>query len=90
MLKGTLYEVEIQEPTNSGEYSTRKIFDNEQEARDYVSSILANYDKDEIEDPSEIANEWESSGPNWEILVCYVTDWETITLSKINNDYKEE
>ena len=90
MLKGTLYEVEIQEPTNSGEYSTRKIFDNEQEARDYINSVLANYDKDEIEDHSKIANEWEASGPNWEILECYVTNWETITLSKINNDYKEE
>ena len=90
MLKGILYEVEIQEPTNSGEYSTRKIFDNEQEARDYINSVLANYDKDEIEDHPEVTNEWEASGPNWGILECYVTDWEIITLSKIDNDYKED
>ncbi len=88
MLKGILYEVEIQEPTNSGDYSIKKIFDNEDEAREYMNSILEGYDEDEIEDQSEVSNEWEASGPNWEILECYVTDWETIILSKINNDYE--
>lgn len=85
MLKGTLYEVEIQEPTNSGEYSTRIIFDNEQEANDFINNYLGEDDDfDEIEN-----NEWTSCGPNWEVIRTIETDWETIILSKINNDYKE-
>ena len=90
MITGMLYEVEVQEPTNSGSYSTKKLFDKEEDAREYMNSVLEGYDKDEIEDHSEVCNEWEASGPNWQVLECYVTDWETVILSQINNDYKGE
>lgn len=84
MLKGTLYELEIQEPTNSGGYSTRIIFDNEQEANEFIKNYLGEDEEfDEIEN-----NEWTPRGANWEVIKTIETDWETIILSKIV-DYKE-
>lgn len=75
-----LFEVEIEHPTNSGRYSTRRIFSTQEDAEKYMANYM---DGTEEELPE---TEWDSCGPNWKILKAYRNDWdEYITLSRIEN-----
>ena len=81
MLKGILYEVEIEYDTNAGEYSTRRIFDNKKEAEEFIDAWT---EGDDSVEEREI-NEWDGYGPNWKTLKILTTDSEVITLAEIDN-----
>ena len=80
------YMLEIIEPTNSGEFSLKKIF----RSRDEMNMFLENYLKDndlEMDDLEDMMNDWTARGPNWETLNDWVTEDEVeIRTSVIYND----
>lgn len=86
MLKGILYEVKVEHDTNSGEYSTRRIFETKKEAEEFIHSWT---DGDDSIEERKI-NEWNAYGPNWKTLRILETDSDVIILSEIDNRDSEE
>ena len=84
-LNGEIYEVEVVYPTNSGSYSLRKLFTSEREAKEFAMSY-AGEDYEHLD-----ICEWTPEGPNWSTLeVLRNGGDEVITISRIDNTYKEE
>ena len=88
MQKKTLYEVEIQHPTNSGEYSTRRIFENKKEVNQFLKKLYkdCNIKPEDVEDIT-FKDEWSPCGPNWDIIQTLRINLYIINISKINNRY---
>lgn len=83
------YLIEIREPTNNpGDWVTRKIFTDIQEADEYLKSILSDYDEDEIEDVTDY-NEWDDKGPNWSNLRTFRVGECVVTYDEIDNDKED-
>ena len=86
MLKGILYEVKVEHDTNSGEYSTRRIFETKKEAEEFIDHWIE--DDDSVEERE--INEWDAYGPNWKTLRILETDSDVIMLCEIDNREPEE
>ena len=86
MLKGVIWEIEIPYPTNSGEYSYKKLFSSEEELNQFLEEWLKkNYLT--IDDLMDVICEWDGYGPNWETVHVYKSeDDDVIIISKIDND----
>lgn len=75
------YIVEIHLPTNGPySWSKRKIFTDEQEAREFLKSLL-DEDSEQLQ-----KTEWDDGGPNWEIVEIWDTQDSIVTLEKIDNE----
>ena len=78
-----LYEVKICEEINQpGEYSYRKFFEKEEDARAFMKPYLEGGEEDDVEQIE--INEWTSSGPNWETLEMWCTPYGDLALMKID------
>lgn len=84
------YMIEIPYPTNSGEYSYKKVFTSEEEMNKFLDKWLEqNYLT--MDDLIDIKNEWSGYGPNWEILHEWKSeDDDFIIIMVINNDKEEK
>lgn len=87
-MKDILYEVKIELPTNSGEYSIKKIFESEEDARVYVNHHLEDCEEDSVQELE--IHEWYPEGPNWKVIASWgIDEDEYITIARIDNSYKE-
>lgn len=84
------YMVEIPYPTNSGEYSYKKIFTSEEELNKFMDEYLET-NKLTMDDLIDTKNEWSGSGPNWEVLHIWQSeDDDVIIIMVIDNDKEEK
>ena len=83
------YMIEIPYPTNSGEYSYKKIFTSEKELNKFMDEYLEvnKLTKDDLIDTK---NEWTGCGPNWETLHVWKSEADDcIVIMMIDNDKEE-
>ena len=83
------YMIEIPYPTNSGEYSYKKIFTSEEELNKFMDEYLE-ANKLTMDDLIDTKNEWTGCGPNWETLHLWQSeDDDCIVIMMIDNDKED-